>query len=51
MIVTGDAYRDLSQRLEPEMVAEWTRAERNAMDMRGETLHIYDVTLDEGTLP
>ena len=49
--MTGDAYRDLSQRLEPEMVAEWTHAEQNAMDMHGETLHIYDVTLDEGTLP
>lgn len=51
LLTTGKAFRELSDRLEPTWLADWTRAERKAMDKRGKALEIYDVALDEGMDP
>lgn len=45
---TGAAFRELSARLEPTLITDWTQAEEVAMRKRGKALEIYDVALDKG---
>lgn len=48
MADTGPAFEDLSERLEPALIQEWTAQESVAMEERGENLRIYNVKSTEG---
>ena len=39
-----------SKRLKQEWIADWTKQEEKAMKERGESLNIYDVSLEKGLL-
>jgi hypothetical protein len=45
---TKVAFEELSDRLNEEWLEEWGQEEKCAMDERGESLRIYDVTLKNG---
>lgn len=42
---TREAFDALTKSLNPALVVAWTKAEKQAMDERGEYLRIYDVNI------
>ncbi len=42
------AFEELSDRLKPEWLEEWREQEAHAVEERGKSLRIYDVTLPNG---
>ena len=44
----GGAYQDLTDRLDPAWISEWTKQEAVAMRNRGDDLKIYRVALESG---
>lgn len=45
---TRAAYRELTERLDENLIEEWTRLEAIAMQNRGDDLKIYQVSLERG---
>jgi hypothetical protein len=45
---TGAAFQELSARLGPTLITDWTQAEEVAMRKHGKALEIYNVALDKG---
>jgi hypothetical protein len=47
---TSTAYQDLTNRLDDTWIADWTAQEQNAMEECGDTLKIYVISSDNGTV-
>lgn len=45
---TKASYEELTERLEPSWIEDWTEQERVAMQNRGDALKIYVVSSDKG---
>jgi hypothetical protein len=45
---TGDAYQQLTDRLETAWIDDWTKQEAIGMRNRGDDLKIYQVALENG---
>jgi hypothetical protein len=45
--VTESAFEQLTDSLDPVLIAEWTDQERVAMERRGDHLNIFTVTSDK----
>jgi len=43
---TGKASRELTSRLDAEWVVDWTESEREALEVGGECMKIYDISMD-----
>jgi hypothetical protein len=46
-----EAFELLNDSSTPENIQEWTQMEDKAMQNRGKSLEVYDVTLDSGKSP
>jgi hypothetical protein len=43
---TGKAYKELTYRLDAEWIVDWTESEREALEVGGERLKIYEISMD-----
>ncbi|KIM74299.1 hypothetical protein PILCRDRAFT_14559 [Piloderma croceum F 1598] len=46
---TGKAYEELTSRLDAEWIVDWMESEREALEVGGECIKIYEISMD--TLP
>ena len=43
---TGKAYEELTSRLDADWIADWTESEREALEVGGESMKIYEISID-----
>jgi hypothetical protein len=40
------AYKELTYRLDAEWIVDWTESEREALEVGGERMKIYEISMD-----
>jgi len=44
---TGKAYEELTSRLDAEWIVDWMESEREALEVGGESMKIYEISMDK----